>query len=408
MNQTMNAVPARELRRAYALAFLLSLGVTVANSFARMAYALVLPSMRDDLAWNYTQAGWLNTANAIGYLIGAVATRLIIRRSGNRALFVAGVLLTALSVLATGLTRDIGWLGVWRVASGIFGAAAFIAGGALSGNILPAHPHKAATTIAIYFGGGGLGFLLCGIALPLLLDAGGPAAWQVAWVWMGWAGLALFALCTWAATRIVEPNLAHEGDAVARADIGRLRAGLAAYVMFGLGYIGYMTFVIAWMRDHGASTGEVIAMWTTFGVASLLGPWLWRIPLTRWIPGRMLAAALAVLGLGALLPLVSAAIVSMLISATLFGASMWNIPGSITHLVKRALPKPAWGAAVATFTIYFAIGQILGPVATGWLADTFGGLLTGLALSVGVLMLGALIALAQRDEVYQEPVARPG
>jgi len=35
-------------------------------------------------------------------------------------------------------------------------------------------------------------------------------------------------------------------------------------------------------------------------------------------------------------------------------------------------------------------------------------LLIGLALSVGVLMLGALIALAQRDEVYQEPVARPG
>ena len=198
------------------------------------------------------------------------------------------------------------------------------------------------------------------------------------------------------------------GDAAARADIGHLRAGLAAYAMFGLGYIGYMTFVIAWMRDHGASTGEVIAMWTTFGVASLLGPWLWHIPLTRWIPGRMLAAALALLGLGALLPLVSAAIVSMLISATLFGASMWNIPGSITHLVKRALPKPAWGAALATFTIYFAIGQILGPVATGWLADTFGGLLTGLALSVGVLMLGALIALAQRDYVYQEPVARAG
>jgi MFS family permease len=396
-------VPARELLRAYWLAFLLSLGVTVANSFARMAYALVLPSMRDDLAWNYTQAGWLNTANAIGYLIGAVVTRLIIRRSGNRALFVAGVLLTALSVLATGLTRDIAWLGVWRIASGISGAAAFIAGGALSGNILPAHPQRAGTTIAIYFGGGGIGFLLCGVLLPIMLDAGGPSAWQQAWVGMGGAGLAMLVACAWAAWRIAEPNTVPEGEShTGTYGVAHLKAGLAAYVAFGLGYIGYMTFVIAWMRDHGASTGEVIAMWTTFGVASILGPWIWRIPLNTWIPGRMLSAALATLALGAVLPLFSVGMVSMLLSATLFGASMWNIPGSITHLVKRALPKQAWGSAVATFTIYFAAGQIAGPVMTGALADLFGGLGTGLALSVGVLALGSVIALAQRDELHAE------
>ena len=401
MNQDPTASPERSLLTGYALAFLLSFGVTVVNSFARMAYALVLPSMRGDLDWNYTQAGWLNTANAIGYLIGAVLTRLVIARTGNRALFTFGVLLTALAVLATGLTRDIGWLGAWRMVSGVCGAAAFISGGALSGNILPAQPQRAGTTIAIFFGGGGVGFLLCGVALPLLLDAGGPAAWQEAWLWMGWAGLALCALCAWAATRIAEPvtTRAANGQAV-RADIGRLRAGLITYIMFGLGYIGYMTFVIAWMRDHGASTGAVIAMWVTFGVASLLGPWLWRIPLTRWAPGRMLAAAMAVLGAGALLPLLNAGMLSMLVSAVLFGASMWNIPGSVTHLVKRALPMAAWGAAVATFTIFFAIGQILGPVATGWLADTFGSLRTGLGLSVGVLFLGALIALVQRDEVH--------
>ena len=61
--------------------------------------------------------------------------------------------------------------------------------------------------------------------------------------------------------------------------------------------------------------------------------------------------------------------------------------------------KPA-PRSVATFTIYFAAGQIAGPVMTGALADLFGGLGTGLALSVGVLALGSVIALAQRDEVH--------
>jgi MFS family permease len=74
----------------------------------------------------------------------------------------------------------------------------------------------------------------------------------------------------------------------------------------------------------------------------------------------------------------------------------------VTNLAKRALPKPAWGAAVATFTVMFAAGQIAGPVATGWLADVSGSLRVGLGVSVGVLALGALTALAQRDVEYRE------
>lgn len=391
------------MARAYLLAFGLSLGVTVSNSFARFAYALVLPAMRTELAWTYAQAGWLNTANAIGYLIGAVLTRLVIRATGNRSLFIGGVLVTALAVLATGLTQDLAWLGVWRLVSGVAGAAAFISGGALSGNVMPDRPQVAATTIAIYFAGGGVGFLLCGVAIPLWLDAGGAGAWQQAWIGMGLVGVLMLTVCGWAAWQIAEPNLepprspgsapaAHEG-------VKHLKAGLATYLCFGLGYIGYMTFVIAWMRDHGASTSEVVAFWSVFGMASLAGPWVWRIPLTAWIPGRMLAAAMGMLALGAVLPLWSAAFASMLVSAVLFGASMWNIPGSVTNLAKRALPKPAWGAAVATFTVVFAAGQIVGPVATGALADVFGSLRVGLGLSVGVLGLGALIALTQRDIV---------
>ena len=72
--------------RAYLLAALLSLGVTVSNSFARFAYALVLSAMRGELGWDYVQSGWRNTANAIGYLIGAILTRLLIRHAGNRRL----------------------------------------------------------------------------------------------------------------------------------------------------------------------------------------------------------------------------------------------------------------------------------------------------------------------------------
>ena len=56
----------------------LSLGVTVTNGFARFAYGLLLPSMQIEKSWNYAQAGWLNTANAFGYIAGAIITMFLI------------------------------------------------------------------------------------------------------------------------------------------------------------------------------------------------------------------------------------------------------------------------------------------------------------------------------------------
>ena len=44
----------------------LSLGPAVSNGLARFAYGLILPAMQADLSWNFTEAGWLNTANAAG------------------------------------------------------------------------------------------------------------------------------------------------------------------------------------------------------------------------------------------------------------------------------------------------------------------------------------------------------
>ena len=62
------------------LALALSLGAAVSLGITRFAYALLLPAMRADLGWSYTLAGAMNTANALGYLLGALATPWLMRR----------------------------------------------------------------------------------------------------------------------------------------------------------------------------------------------------------------------------------------------------------------------------------------------------------------------------------------
>jgi MFS family permease len=382
------------MTRGLLIAFLLSFGPTVSNSFARFAYALVLPSMRADLALDWSSAGWLNTANAIGYLGGALLARMLVRRTGNRVLFAAGMLITAIGLTATGLVRDVSVLTLARALSGVGGAMVFICGGALSGNVFPGQPARATTTIAIFFAGGGIGLMLCGAAVPLLLAAWGDAAWPLAWQAMGAASFVMAAASVWAAWRIEEPGAA-PGSAEWR--LAPFLPQFLAYICFGLGYIGYMTFVIAWMRVNGASTGMVIAVWTVLGAATLAAPAVWAGPCERWRGGRPLAAVMAVLSVGAMLPMASLHPAALLASAALFGVAMFSAPSAVGSLIKHLLPKPAWGSAMATFTVAFAASQIVGPVATGWVADRFGSLRPGLTASAAVLVLGALLALAQRD-----------
>jgi len=372
----------------------LSFGTAVSTSFARFAYALILPAMREDLHWSWSQAGSLNTVNAFGYLLGALLTRALVVRVGNRALYCWGMALTSVAIAATGYVRDFEALLALRVFAGIGGAPVFICGGALSGNIFPGRPQLATTTIAIYFAGGGIGLMLSGVAVPLLLEGEGSASWPLAWRGMGYASALMAIAAVWAARSIAEP-----GQVVgeARWSLRPFAAEFASYAMFALGYIGYMTFVIAWMRVNGASTPAVIAFWSVLALATLLAPLIWRKPAEHWPGGRPLAAVMAVLTLGSALPLVSALPAAMLLSAALFGLAMFSVPSSIGSFIKRALPRPAWGSAIATFTVVFAAAQIVGPVAIGWLADRSGSLRTGLAASAGVLAFGALLALAQRD-----------
>ena len=72
----------------------LAMGPAVGLGLGRFAYALLLPAMRADLGWSYAQAGAINTANAAGYLVGALLAAPMAARFGDKRGVLAGLLLT--------------------------------------------------------------------------------------------------------------------------------------------------------------------------------------------------------------------------------------------------------------------------------------------------------------------------
>ncbi|MEU1397087.1 YbfB/YjiJ family MFS transporter [Micromonospora zamorensis] len=354
----------------------LALGTASALGFARFAYGLLLPAMRDDLSWTLAAAGAMSTANGFGYLLGALLTRGLVRRLGAATAFRAAMALTAASLALTAVSGDYLTLVALRTLSGATGAVVFIVGGVLASRLAAAA--ESATPITVYFAGTGLGIVLSGVAVPLLGEH-----WRLAWVALG-AAAALATAVSWTA-----PNSEAEAPATGRARLRPLRAPALAYLLFAAGYITYITFLSAYLADHDTSVGQVVLTWAVLGTAVAAAPVVWSRPIARWPANRALATLLAVMSGGAALMLVSSATPVVLTSALLYGATFMGVPAAVTALIRTHTPAVDWTATLALFTAVFAAGQTAGP----WLAGLVADRTSTTATLVWTAVLGTVAAL---------------
>jgi predicted MFS family arabinose efflux permease len=373
----------------------LALGVTVTNGFARFAYGLILPAMKSELHWTYAQSGWLNTANAMGYIIGAIVTMVLIGRRSPTLLFAFGLITTTIALLATGLNAALWWQTLWRFLAGLFGAMSFSTAGALAAGLFKDSPRQNALAIAILFGtGGGVGIVLAGAALPVMLDHYGSSYWPMAWVVVGAVSISFLPLSVWAAAQLSVPaQIQSKAPAL---PIHRMLAQMAGYAGFGLGYIVYLTFLSAWMTEQDASAGFISAVWVLLGLCICISPLVWRPILARHTSGMPLAMILSCIAIGSALPVLWPGSPSLLISAVVFGMSVFMAPSAVTNFIRQNLPPESWGQAISLFTVVFAVAQTLGPYGAGLLGDLSHNIGTSLLVSATLLLIGAVIAWTQK------------
>jgi predicted MFS family arabinose efflux permease len=380
---------------------LLALGTASALGLARFAYGLLVPAMRDDLGWSLAKAGTLTTANSLGYLVGALAAGPLARRLTETATFRLGMVLTAAALAANAATSSYPVLLATRAAAGVSGALVFIAGGVLASRA--AASRGSALPVSIYFAGAGLGIAVSGTVIPPLLSHH-PDRWPLAWAGLA-AAAGLATIFSWkaaddaagvAGAGVVTGGVgggmggagtgaggggAGEGGAApggVRAPLADWRAVGAlwrvavAYLLFAGGYIAYITFLSAYLTAHHASVTQVAITWAALGLAAIAEPAVWSRPLHAWPGSRTLAAALAALSAAATVAIISAAPAVVIVSAIGYGVSFLVVPAAITSLVHAAVPRVNWTAALASFTVVFAVGQMAGPYLAGVLADSYG------------------------------------
>lgn len=373
------------------IAFAGMVGLAVAMGLGRFVFTPILPGMMAGLGLSAFEAGLLASANYLGYLLGAILAAGAWAQGRERGVVLAALFSTALLLGAMGIGSSLTLLIVVRFLAGVASAFALVFFSAIVLARVVASGRQGLG--ALHFGGVGVGIAVSSVMIGLLVAYGGD--WRAGWYWSGLialAGAALVAVLLGRASAAPSSRAAEPPLPRSRA----LTAIIVAYGLFGFGYIVTATFLVAIVRHGDGGRLFEAAVWLATGLAGIPSVWLWN-RIARPV-GVVAAYALgcAAEAAGVLASVLVPGPAGPLLGGILLGGTFIAVT-SLGLSLGRQLAGKAPRRALALMTAAFGLGQVIGPVVAGHLADWTGDFTVASVVAAAVLLAAALVALAARD-----------
>jgi len=364
--------------------------------------------MKDGLMLNYTQLGSIATGNFIGYLSLAIIGGFLAARFGVRRVVLISLLVIGISLFLTGLSESFLFAFMMRLIAGLGNGGAYVPIMALPAAWFIAKKRGLAT--GIVSGGIGTGLFLAGVILPPIISAFGKDGWRYAWYFLGIAVFVLGFVCyVFLRNNPSEKGLTMYGgieeqkggprvtlfsafkDVVVEAEIWKLGA---VYFMYGFSYIIYLTFFVAFLtKEMGVApiaAGRVFAILGIFSIfCGVIYGWISDVVGRRY--GSMIAYL--TLALSYVIFAFWKDTTGFYISAIVFGIAAFSIPTIMAAAAGDAVGGRLAPAGLGFITLFFGIGQALGPLAGGMIKDSTGSFTGAFLLSAGVSLVGAFGSL---------------
>ncbi|RUW57530.1 YbfB/YjiJ family MFS transporter, partial [Mesorhizobium sp. M7A.F.Ca.US.008.03.1.1] len=171
----MTSVASTALRFAFAG----MIAMAVAMGIGRFVYTPILPGMMEELHLSPADAGWIASANYLGYLIGALAAAGGWAHGRERLLMLAGLGASAVLAALMGLTDAMAAFLAIRFLAGL--ASAFVM--VFMASIVFSHIAAAGRNDlqAWHFGGVGLGIAASAAMMAVLVAE--HSGWAAGWLW---------------------------------------------------------------------------------------------------------------------------------------------------------------------------------------------------------------------------------
>jgi len=384
-----------------AMGLLTTLG---AHGFGRFAYAMINPSMIDGLGLSYTQVGKLASGNFVGYLILATIGGFLAARFGPRIVISLSLALMGFTMILTGTAQTYGFALAMRILTGLGNGGAYVPAMALGSIWFGSKKRGLATGVAT--AGIGLGFALSGMIVPPILSAYGAAGWRYSWYVLGIAVLAMAAV-TYVLVRNRPEDLglkrlgsessknSRHGQTAGSLDWKKIWTMKSVwqlggiYLLYGFSYVIYVNFFATYLvKEIGWTHGQTGRLFTLLGVLSIFCGLLWGG--ISDIIGRRGGAALAYVALAASYGIFALfrSPEAFYVSVLLFGLTAWSIPTIMAAAAGDYVGPVLAPAGLGFMTLFFGIGQAIGPSFGGWLADQTGSFTLSFLAAMVVSLMG--------------------
>ena len=399
---------------------ILSMGLLVvfgSLGLARFGYAMVLPDMKESLGLGGTEAGAIATASLSGYLALSIIGGALASRYGPRVVIAVGLTLAGLGMILTGTANGFAVVLLSQLLAGIGSGASNIPVMGLIASWVA--PHRLGVASGFMVGGSSLGLVIVGFITPRILSSNDEDGWRICWYVFGCITLVL-AVAAYVFLRnqpsergekrlgsvdddsppIRRPGPLEWGKLYRSRTVWKL--GLV-YIAFGFSYIIYMTFFKQQLQDEGGYTqGEAGTLYMIMGwVSFLCGP-LWGFISDRIGRKQALMMVYAIHAVAFSLFGLWTEPAGFILSAVLFGLTAWSIPAIMTAACGEVVGGRLAPAALGFITLFFGVGQVLGPIIAGATEDVADSLLPAYICASSIALLGAIGAFFLRPASKEE------
>lgn len=393
----MQHIPAKW--RALGTAYLLF----IASAVLLFMFPPLLPEIREDIALDDVQVGWMQGLYALPALLfafigGHAVDRIDSRISG----IAAGLFMVAGNLLFT--------LGgsVVLMLSGRFliGIGAIIVNLAAARMITLWFPrHQAGSAMSVIHTAWPLA---AGLSYNTLVVAGQ----NLGWVWLshaltfGTAAIALVFMLLAPRDPEMPPAQAHAKAGGGRGSIpGELWITAIAWFCFTATMISILTFGAEHLYrigfDYAAASGVVGALMLVAAPASLFAGWIMdrRGRLKYYMVFSALISGICFFGFASgFQPLVMMLCAG--IGAAFMPIAVYTMPGVI-------MPRERIGLAFGVILTFSNFGNTIGPVASGWINELTGGPVVALFVVAGLISFSGLLGLLLRDHRLAVSLTEP-
>ncbi|MED2804939.1 YbfB/YjiJ family MFS transporter [Bacillus thuringiensis] len=354
---------------------------------SRFAYTPIISFMEKQAHIEDDLAGYLASSNYLGYLLGAFFIGFITIKNREKILHLC-LFFNVLSTLCMGLTSYIFLWFPLRFIGGFTSAIVFV----LASSIVLDYLFQSNKVMlgGMIYSGVGIGIIFSGSFAPLFNSIWN---WQGAWIGLGLISFSL-AILVWKWLREDSRRTIQQPKSTIQAISHRknyLFWLILAYGFEGFGYIITGTFLVTIVERITLSPFYASCSWIIVGIAVIPSSYIWSTVARKYGPTRALTSAYMLQIISVLSPLLIPNLFGAFLSAFLLGATFVGITILTTTEAKRIRPNES-NKIIGYTTGVYGIGQIIGPIFTGIIAEQMQSfslplLVAALTLIISILLL---------------------